>query len=61
MINGLKTSLKQVSPMMRPQMVDTTIWAIFTIGQAYHLDSFTICLVYEAIGHAIASVETPSP
>ena len=59
MINGLKPCLKQVAPMMRPQMVVTTIWAIFRIGLAYHLDIFTICLVYEAIGHVIATVETP--
>ena len=29
------------------------------IGLAYHLDNFTICQVYEAIGHVIATVETP--
>ena len=61
MINGLKPGLKQVAPMMRPQMVVTTMWANFMIGLAYHLYNFTICLVYEAIGHVIATVETPSP
>ena len=59
MINGLKPGLKQVTPMMRPQMVVTTMWANFMIGLAYHLDNFTICQVYEAIGHVIATVETP--
>ena len=59
MTNGLRPCLKQVAPMMRPQMVVTTMWANFMIGLAYHLDNFTICQVYEAIWHVIATVETP--
>ena len=46
---------------MRVEMDVTTMWANLIIGLAYHLDNFTICLVYEAIGHVIATVETPSP